>query len=196
MQTDVPSILLSLVFAFVVSVRAESNLTEKPVVTISPASVELAVSSADAENHEPQFLELTVFNRTASEWKFNKFFDCWSPILASEAGVISHLGLSRDGTRRPTASEFPTLAPGESATVKMPFKLVHHEKKIVIVFYDSTGGQFFTPISPGNYKLCIFYRPQAGNHLLQSATEHYALKLDGLWEGWAMSDWIDIHIKP
>lgn len=196
MQLGVPSILLSIVLALAVNVRADSNLSEKPVIMISPESVDMAISSADAENQAPQLLELTVLNRTKSDRKFNKFYDCWSPILVSESGVVLHLGLSRDATRLPSASDFPNLAPGKSAITKVPFKLVHADKKIRIVFYDSTGGDFSAPINPGNYKLCIFYRPRTDDSLIRLETERLGLKLDQLWVGCAMSNWIDICIKP
>jgi hypothetical protein len=60
---------------------------------------------------------------------------------------------------------------------------------------DGTGGSFRGAVEPGHYKLAISYRPRVEGFLFDLGVKEFGVTPSSVWQGWQMSNWIDIRIE-
>jgi len=89
------------------------------------------------------------------------------------------------------------LKPGQSATKQI--QCIDLETNDVHGFgiTDGIGGWIGFTTKPGKYKLCIRYQlpPPKPRTMLDDWSDKFSLKRSDFWQGWTVSNWIDIVIR-
>ncbi len=184
-----------LLLIFTCAFAAGDAFAAEATVSVAPAKLILRPTTFD-DTSGWQLLLLSVSNRTNRKWHFSNFYESWSPILLSATGEVAHPGMARDATRSPQRTDYPLIKPGQQTTAKRGCRVIRTEQGLWLILGDGTGGEFSTAVTPGDYKLSISYRAQTdGSPLFRLATERFGIERAQVWQGWIMSNWIDITIR-
>ena len=161
-------------------------------IGISPKTVMLDLSLSRKANVA---VKLSISNKGKEPRTFNKFYDCWQPILTTDSGESIKLSYARDATRSPSVDDFPLIASGKTKTIEFRINSFSSEKGHTILIWDTTGGAFSAPISAGKYKIAIDYNSQKDARISEVSDGKFGFTFRDLVEGKARSNVIELVVK-
>ena len=189
----------SLLAATVSNSFSEDVIAEnKPVidmrfdVKVSPETVTLSQSLPDKDAVK---ITLTIVNNEKKTAVFNKFYDCWNPVLVSKAKEMVKLSYARDATRAPNSEDFPKIARGMSKSAEASFTFFEKNGISHICIWDTTGGAFSGPITVGEYSLCIDYLSKKDEWITEVSKGRFGFAFKDLFEGEKRSNWVKVIVR-
>jgi hypothetical protein len=145
-------------------------------------------------------LQVTVKNNLPEKKIFTSY-ETFLPFIETKGGGrILFSGSGRDHCRLPQASEFITLAPGQTGTLSLEIALCKAGSEYLLWYECPTGDCYDCKLPPGTYNLGIRYRVPADffDGFNDPKRESYHQPWDEarlIWNGTVDSDVISIEIK-
>ena len=161
-------------------------------VKISPEIVTLSQSLPDKDAVK---ITLSIVNNEKKPAVFNKFYDCWSPVLVSKGKELVKLTYARDATRVPNSEDFPKIAHGMSKSAEASFTFFEKDGISHICIWDTTGGAFSGPITVGEYSLCIDYLSKKDEWITEVSKGRLGFTFEDLFEGKKRSNWVKVVVE-
>ena len=161
-------------------------------VKLSP---EIVTLSQSLSYEDAVKITLSIVNNEKKPAVFNKFYDCWSPVLVSKGKEMVKLTYGRDATRPPNSEDFPTIAHGMSKSAEASFTFFQKDGISHICIWDTTGGAFSGPITVGEYSLCIDYLSKKEEWTTELSEGRFGFTFEDLFEGEKRSNWVKVIVR-